>query len=72
MLDPRTINNKNCYKAFADNLDRPRTIDIAHNMLYHRKCHELQQKNNLYFLDIVEAASYACTSEKFKFDLNYF
>lgn len=72
MFDPQAINNKNYYKAFTDNLDRPRTIDIAHNMLSHRKCHELQQKNNLYFLDIVEAASYAYTSEKFKFDLNYF
>ena len=72
MLDPQTINNKNCYKAFADNLDRPRTIDIAHNILSHQECHELQQKNNLYFLDIVEAASYAYTDEKFKFDLNYF
>lgn len=72
MLDPQTINNKNCYKAFADNLDRPRTIDIAHNILSHQECHELQQKNNLYFLDIVEAASYAYTDENFKFDLNYF
>lgn len=72
MFDPQAMNHENCYKAFADNLDRPRTIDIAHNMLFHKKSHELQQKNNLYFLDIVEAASYAYTSEKFKFDFDYF
>ena len=72
MFDPQAINNENSYKAFADTLDRPRTIDIARNMLSHQKCHELQQKNNIYFLDIVEAASYAYTNEKFRFDLNYF
>lgn len=72
MLDPQTLNNQNCFRSVMDNIERPRTIDIARNILSHEKCHELQQKNNIYYLEIIEAAANAYINEKFKFDLSYF
>lgn len=72
MFDPQVINNQNCLSAVMDNIERPRTIDIARNILSHEKCHELQQKNNIYYLEIIEAAANAYIDEKFKFDLSYF
>lgn len=72
MFDPQAINNQNCFRAVMDNIERPRTIDIARNILFHDKCHELQQKNNIYYLEIIEAASHAYIDEKFKFDFSYF
>ncbi|OXL24648.1 hypothetical protein [Psychrobacter sp. DAB_AL32B] len=72
MFDPQAINNQNCFRSVMDNIERPRTIDIARNILSHEKCHELQQKNNIYYLEIIEAAANAYIDEKFKFDRSYF
>lgn len=72
MFDPQALNNQNCFRSVMDNIERPRTIDIARNILSHEKCHELQQKNNIYYLEIIEAAANAYINEKFKFDLSYF
>ena len=72
MFDPQAINNQNCLKAVIDIIERPRTVDIARNILFDDKCHELQQKNNIYYLKIIEAAANAYIDEKFKFNRSYF
>lgn len=55
-LNPTKIDKyESCYKAVKQNLQKPSTLEIANHILNHQACHELQQKNNLFLLQLIKA-----------------
>ena len=65
-------NFKNVNSAIEQTISKPRTIDIARRMLEHGTCHIHKQRNNIFFLNSVEASANIYVDMNFKFDVEYF
>lgn len=75
--DMFVINNilsdhRNLSNAIEVILGMPEDLGIANNLYNHKQCSNLQQKNNLFFLEDAKALSVQYTRENFKVDTSYF
>lgn len=65
-------NFKNVNNAIEQTISKPRTIDIARQILEHETCHIHKQRNNIFFLDSVEVFAKNYVNERFKSNNEYF
>jgi len=65
-------NFKSINSAIKQTISKPKTIDIARHILEHEPCHNHKQRNNICFLDRVEASANIYVNMKFEFDDGFF